>query len=347
MTDHNPNNQNSVKNSDEDTEVYHPAKTQVLYSTLRDETPITPTVQTPVDTKIFDNLNSTNDQDRLKNQDNDIPISNASNTTPTLTRTPKSASLTDKRILAKSHQQLPNDDRLADETNAETNVTGTMIEQLGVATKHWFFTVNWARTSVPKLGLINKFKKATQFLDIDLSCLLCNRYGEVLERVWFKNMRDQAESVVHSGDELLGTHPTLPDSIDTTEAHKKTDYSDTAPAPMVAGEPDRAYNQERIALHLARIPPQIFHVVMLVSTYDGARLSAVSSGHGQLVDDEGNIICKLNLTTLPDDCSAVRMATLTRSGDSWRFNTDMMALTGYKLAELEQQISEAIVRTAK
>lgn len=345
MTDHDHDSQHSMNNSDKDslqnpsnptTDVYRPAKTTVLYSTLLDETPITPAVETPLDTTNAIAKDLSKDTANLDEH-----------ATPTLTRTPKSASLTDKRILAKSHQLLPTDDRLADETNAETNPTGMMIEQLGVATKHWFFTVNWERTSIPKSGFINKFKKATQFLDIDLSCLLCNRYGEVLERVWFKNMRDQAESIIHTGDELLGTHPRLPTSIDATTNQKKPDYSDTAPAPMLAGDPDRLYNQERIALHLARIPPQIFHVVMIVSAYNGARLSDAPNGMGQLVDDEGNSICRLNLATLPDDCSAFRMATLTRSGDSWRFNTDMMALTGYKMAEIEQQISEAIVRTAK
>ena len=86
----------------------------------------------------------------------------------------------------------------------ELALAGVLIDELAVSLKQWQFSLHWQQTRVPKSGLINRLKKRTQLMDLDLSCLLCNRYGEVVERVWFKNVRDQAESVRYQGDELLG-----------------------------------------------------------------------------------------------------------------------------------------------
>ena len=41
-------------------------------------------------------------------------------------------------------------------------------------------------------------------MDIDLSCLLCNRYGAGNRNRLVQNVRDKAQSVRHQGDELLG-----------------------------------------------------------------------------------------------------------------------------------------------
>ncbi len=349
-----PNNQlnDQLNNDASTTEIYRPQPTQVLYSTLLDDTPISPHhSHTPLATDTLNSSINKTDQANVQTENTIIfdtihlnppsPLatpappatsSNASITKEKLTKTHKSEALTDNNILATSHQVIPSQDSLADDSNA----IGSMIEHLGVAIKQWDFSVNWERTNVPKSGFINQFKKKTEILDLDLACLLCNRYGEVLERVWFKNMRDQAESVRHHGDELLGSSAAQP-------VNEKTPAAGTP----VLHSIDRLANQERVSVYFAKIPPHIFHVVFVLSSFQPQGLKKAKNGVCQLVDDEGNIITELSLSSLAADCSALRVATLTRSADSWRFHTDFTQLTAHKLAAIEKQVSDNLVRTAK
>lgn len=293
------------------TEIYQPTRPTILYNALLDDSPIAAKKTIPTDT-----LTGSEPQP-VKRYAKEI--------------------ISDNQILTQSHQLIASDDRLEGDNNA----TGQLIEQLGVSAKQWQLALSWQRTRVPKAGLINQLKKRTELLDIDLSCLLCNRYGEVLESVWFKQVRDQAECIHHHGDELVGIKPTLPESIEPIG--DKTTPSDTRQDEYH----DRQTNQERMGLYLTRIPTHVFHVVMLVANYRGHHLAQAKQGVCQLTDDEGNMITEMNLETLPADCSALWLATLTRSGDGWRFNADKRPLSGHQHDALVKQVHEHLVRTAK
>lgn len=331
------------------TDVYRPQPTEVVYSTLLDDSPIitqsaqlTEDTRLPTDTAtaikkpqvVFDTA-TLNPPSPTLEELTLTKTKTVSPSSPTLVKTPKSESLTDKNILATSHQLLPTDDRLADDSNA----MGRMIEHLNVATKQWEFSVNWQRTPIPKAGFINQWKKKTELLDLDLSCLLCNRYGEVLERVWFKNMRDHAESVRHHGDELLGTATIEADNSTTTD-----ELTVLVPSRL---SNDRHMNQERISVYFSRLPPHIFHVVWVLSSFQNHPLATAKQGVCQLMDDEGNVVTEFSLATLADDCRTVRVATLTRASDSWRYHADMAPLDVHGMPAIEQAISDALVRTAK
>lgn len=334
------------------TDIYRPQKTEVLYSTLLDETPIAKKTESTIESNTDSKHSSTNqiifDTADLNPPSPTLvqvtglekpPLSSLTNE-ETLIKTPKSESFTDKNILATSHQLLPSDDHLAYDSNA----MGRMIEYLQVATKQWDFSINWQRTLVPKSGLLNQFKKKTELLDLDLACLLCNRYGEVIERVWFKNVRDRAESVRHHGDELLGTA-----SLNVDETHNNAvATNDTLTVMTATGlSNDRQMNQERISLYFPRLPPHVYHVIFVVSSFQKQALAKAKNGICQLTDDEGNIITELSLATLEDNCFAVRVATLTRASDSWRYHADMTKLNVQGIEAIEKEISEALVRTAK
>ncbi|MFW2177039.1 MULTISPECIES: TerD family protein [unclassified Moraxella] len=309
---------------------------QIVYSTLLDDSPIV--AKKPANNEIG-NVNNTNSANTNKTNANSmmdtaINADVKSPTIPTLHRIHKGEQLTDQHILSQSHQVIPTDDQLVDD-KAEA---GKMIEQMDVALKQWLFSVNWQRTDVPKAGLLNKFKGKTQLLDLELACLLCNRYGEVIERVWFKNVRDRSEAIRHHGDELLGSKPPTPNNVDPTIP------SDMA---MYAESSDSEMNQESIAIYLPKISNEIYHLVWVLSSYDGHPLNMAQAGHCKMSDDEGNVISDLHLAQLPSDCKAVWVATLTRARESWRYIDEKKPLTQYKLADIETQIMTELTRTAK
>jgi stress response protein SCP2 len=276
-------------------------------------------------------VNSPNLTDKNTNQ---AGVASTSPLHHSLHKTPKINPMTDDKILQKSHQlAITQDDQLEDDKTA----TGTAVAHMDVVLKQWYFTVQWQQTQMPKSGLYNKFKKRTQAIDIDLSCLLCNRYGEVIETVWFKNVRDKAQSVRHQGDELLGKKPfcAIDDRKEDADNNQSTKVNDVN------------LNQESMVLFLSKLPPQVFHVVMIVSSYHGYALSKAKQASCQLSDDEGNVISELAFTKLATDTKALWFASLTRSADSWRYNTEHQPLDNNKMALMEKEVSEKLVRTAR
>ena len=342
-------NNNTLEPTATDTNTQQPSKlkTTILYSDLTDDSPITsaksPDNLTPSTTtetyqiisaqfadpavEIIAPVNSPNLTDKNTNE------TVVSGTLP-LQKAPTINPMTDDKILQKSHQlAITQDDQLEDDKTA----TGTAVEHMDVVLKQWYFTVQWQQTQMPKSGLYNKFKKRTQAMDIDLSCLLCNRYGEVIETVWFKNVRDKAQSVRHQGDELLGKKPfcAIDDRKEDADNNQSTKVNDAN------------LNQESMVLFLSKLPPQVFHVVMIVSSYHGYALSKAKEASCQLSDDEGNVISELAFTKLPTDTKALWFASLTRFADSWRYNTEHQPLDNNKMALIEKEVSEKLVRTAR
>ena len=344
---------NTLESTSADTNLQQPSKpkTTILYSDLTDDSPITaaksPDNLTPSTTtetyqiisaqfadptpaptvEVKAPANSPNLTDKNTNE------TVVSGTLP-LQKAPTINPMTDDKILQKSHQlAITQDDQLEDDKTA----TGIAIEHMDVVLKQWYFSVQWQHTQMPKAGLYNKFKKRTQAIDIDLSCLLCNRYGEVIETVWFKNVRDKAQSVRHQGDELLGKKPfgAMDDRKEDPDNHQSTKVNDVN------------LNQESMVLFLSKLPPQVFHVVMIVSSYHGYALSKAKQASCQLSDDEGNVISELAFTKLPTDTKALWFASLTRSADSWRYNTEHQPLDNNKMALIEKEVSEKLVRTAR
>ncbi|MBL7667766.1 TerD family protein [Moraxella osloensis] len=340
---------NTLESTATDTNTQQPSKlkTTILYSDLTDDSPITsaksPDNLTPSTTtetyqiisaqfadpavEIIAPVNSPNLTDKNTNE------TVVSGTLP-LQKAPTINPMTDDKILQKSHQlAITQDDQLEDDKTA----SGIAVEHMDVVLKQWYFTVQWQKTQMPKSGLYNKFKKRTQAMDIDLSCLLCNRYGEVIETVWFKNVRDKAQSVRHQGDELLGKKPfsAIDDRKEDADNNQSTKVNDAN------------LNQESMVLFLSKLPPQVFHVVMIVSSYHGYALSKAKEASCQLSDDEGNVISELAFTKLPTDTKALWFASLTRFADSWRYNTEHQPLDNNKMALIEKEVSEKLVRTAR
>jgi len=348
---------NTLESTATDTNTQQPSKpkTTILYSDLTDDSPITaaksPDNLTPsttietyqiISTQFADPTPAPSVEIRAPVNSPNLTDKNTSEalvatTTPldhSLQKTRTINPMTDDKILQKSHQlAITQDDQLEDDKTA----TGIAVERMDVVLKQWYFTVQWQHTQMPKSGLYNKFKKRTQAIDIDLSCLLCNRYGEVIETVWFKNVRDKAQSVRHQGDELLGKKPlgAMDDRQEDPDNNQGTKVNDAN------------LNQESMVLFLSKLPPQVFHVVMIVSSYHGYALSKAKQASCQLSDDEGNVISELAFTKLQTDTKALWFASLTRSADSWRYNNDQQPLDNNKMALIEKEVSEKLVRTAR
>jgi tellurium resistance protein TerZ len=103
--------------------------------------------------------------------------------------------------------------------------------------------------AVKKRGL---FGSRSQSIDLDASALLFDGAGNLLDAVWFRQLRSRDGSVQHTGDNLTGD-----------------------------GEGD----DESIIVDLTRVPQQVTQIVFTVNSFTGQDFSQIENAFCRLVDE--------------------------------------------------------------
>jgi tellurium resistance protein TerZ len=103
--------------------------------------------------------------------------------------------------------------------------------------------------AVKKRGL---FGSKSQSIDLDASALLFDAGGNLVDAVWFRQLRSQDGSVQHTGDNLTG-----------------------------AGEGD----DEAILVDLTRLSPAVTQIVFVVNSFTGQDFSQIENAFCRLVDE--------------------------------------------------------------
>ena len=136
--------------------------------------------------------------------------------------------------------------------------------------------------AVKKKGLFGRSRSAD--IDLDASCLLFDAGGELVDQVWFSQLRSKDGSVVHTGDNLTG-----------------------------AGEGD----DEVITVDLPTVPARVQTLVFVVNSFTGQDFSQVENAFCRLVDSTtGAEVARYQLSGSGTH-DALVMAKLTREGTSW------------------------------
>jgi tellurium resistance protein TerZ len=106
--------------------------------------------------------------------------------------------------------------------------------------------------AVKKRGL---FGSKSQSIDLDASALLFDTAGNLVDAVWFRQLRSQDGAVQHTGDNLTG-----------------------------AGEGD----DETILVDLTRLSPSTSQIVFTVNSFTGQDFSQIENAYCRLVDQTTN-----------------------------------------------------------
>ncbi|WP_261868861.1 TerD family protein [Psychrobacter sp. JCM 18901] len=89
-------------------------------------------------------------------------------------------------------------------TTAPSPLLSDSLRGLGLDAGTLFFALNYEFTKIEPKGMFKRFKKNQSAMDIDLACVLYDDNCVISDIVWFKQLRDKAESVKHQGDSLNG-----------------------------------------------------------------------------------------------------------------------------------------------
>jgi tellurium resistance protein TerZ len=136
--------------------------------------------------------------------------------------------------------------------------------------------------AIKKKGMFGKMK--TQSVDLDASAMLFDASGQLVDQVWFQQLRSKDGSVQHTGDNLTG-----------------------------AGEGD----DESIIVELSAVPAGVQTLVFVVNSFTGQNFSQIENAYCRLVDETNDSeIARYELTGSGTHNSQV-MAKVTRSGAAW------------------------------
>lgn len=138
-------------------------------------------------------------------------------------------------------------------------------------------------------------------IDLDASCILFDAARTGLDVVWFKQLRSQDGSIVHSGDNLTGE-----------------------------GDGD----DEVIRIQTSALPANIAHLVFTVNSFRGQTFDEVDNAVCRVVDEAtGAELCRYTLNEKGKHTGVV-MGVLSKSGDAWTFKAVGAPTAGRTAAEM-------------
>ena len=125
-------------------------------------------------------------------------------------------------------------------------------------------------------------------IDLDASCLMFDANKNIVDAVWFRQLRSKDGSVIHSGDNLTG-----------------------------AGDGD----DEVITVDLTRVPANVQSLVFVICSFRGQTFETVESAFCRIVNKESNTeLGRYNLSA-KNRYTAQVMAKVFRENGVWQVQT--------------------------
>lgn len=140
--------------------------------------------------------------------------------------------------------------------------------------------------AIKKKGLFG-FGAKSESVDLDASCLLFDESGKAVDAVWFRQLKSQDGSIVHTGDNRTG-----------------------------AGDGD----DEQIIVDLSRVPPQVKSLVFTVNSFTGQNFSQVENAYCRIVNAaDQKEVARYDLSVQGDHTAQI-MAKLYRHNNEWKMH---------------------------
>ena len=161
--------------------------------------------------------------------------------------------------------------------------------------------------AVKKKGLFGGLKN--QSIDLDASALLFDGSGNLVDQVWFQQLRSKDGAVQHTGDNLTG-----------------------------AGEGD----DEAIRVDLGALPAGVASIVFTVNSFTGQDFSQIENAFCRLIDETTESeIARYDLSGSGRHNAQI-MAKVTREGAGWSMTALGIPATGRTFRDLLPALAGAL-----
>jgi tellurium resistance protein TerZ len=131
------------------------------------------------------------------------------------------------------------------------------------------------------------FGSKTESVDLDASCVVFDEANNLVDTVWFRQLKSKDGSIVHTGDNRTG-----------------------------AGEGD----DEQIIVDLARVPANVKSLVFTVNSFTGQTFAQVENGYCRIINaNNQQEVARYDLAVQGAHTAQV-MAKLYRHGGEWKMH---------------------------
>ncbi|MEG2731670.1 TerD family protein [Brevundimonas sp.] len=138
-------------------------------------------------------------------------------------------------------------------------------------------------------------------VDLDASCVMFNSAGELVDTVWFRQLRSRDGSVVHTGDNRTG---------------------------------DGDGDDEQIKVDLTRVPAEVSTLVFTVNSFTGITFETIENAACRIVDQtSGDELARYNLSGSGRHTAQI-MAKLTRGSGHWTMTAIGETASGRTMLDL-------------
>ncbi len=159
--------------------------------------------------------------------------------------------------------------------------------------------------AVKSKGFLGFGGKAPE-IDLDASCLLFNEQGALVDTVWFRQLRSQDGSILHTGDNRTG---------------------------------DGDGDDEQIVVDLSQVPANVKSLVFTVNSFTGQNFSQVENATCRLLNGNNKQeIARFNLSTLGNH-SAQIMSKVYKHNGEWKMHAIGEIGSGRTFLDLLPQIT--------
>ncbi|MGG8023210.1 tellurium resistance TerZ family protein [Klebsiella aerogenes] len=172
------------------------------------------------------------------------------------------------------------------------------------------FGLGWDPLRAKKKGLFGGlFSGSAGSIDLDASCILLNKNGNVLDTIWFGQLKSRCGAVVHSGDNLTGE-----------------------------GEGD----DEVIRVNLAKLSANVEYLAFTVNSFRGQTFNEVENAHCRVLDQNNQQLARYELTEQGSHTGII-IASLSRKNGSWDFTAHGQAARGRTIDDMKSEVIQIVV----
>ncbi len=173
------------------------------------------------------------------------------------------------------------------------------------------FGLGWDPLRAKKKGLFGGlFSGGAGSIDLDASCILLNKNGNVLDTIWFGQLKSRCGAVVHSGDNLTGE-----------------------------GDGD----DEVIRVNLEKLSANVEYLAFTVNSFRGQTFNEVENAHCRVLDQNNQELARYQLTEQGSHTGII-IASLSRQNGSWDFTAHGQAAQGRTIDDMKSDVLRIVVR---
>ena len=173
------------------------------------------------------------------------------------------------------------------------------------------FGLGWDPLRAKKKGLFGGlFSGGAGSIDLDASCILLNKNGNVLDTIWFGQLKSRCGAVVHSGDNLTGE-----------------------------GDGD----DEVIRVNMEKLSANVEYLAFTVNSFRGQTFNEVENAHCRVLDQNNQELARYQLTEQGSHTGII-IASLSRQNGSWDFTAHGQAAQGRTIDDMKSDVLRIVVR---